>query len=154
VFFFRAWWLSGGLVVPGRVEDQFAEQFTCRDVDDADVQVLDQERDAGSGVGAAGTDVVQPAAGAQGEVPGLAVLVTADPVVGAGAAVAGGSFGPGTVGGSGSGPVRQGLVRPPVVADSGEGVQESLQLGEVSGLGGLGAEPVLQGRLIQDRAAP
>jgi hypothetical protein len=36
-------------------------------------------------------------------------------------------------------------MRPLVVADTGEGVQEGLELGEVGGLGGLGAEPVLEG---------
>jgi len=58
--------LSDGLVVPGRVEGELAEQFAGRGVDDADVQVLDQEQDAGSGVGAADADVMPPAAGAQG----------------------------------------------------------------------------------------
>jgi len=37
--------------------------------------------------------------------------------------------------------------RPLVVADAGEGVQEGLELGEDGGLGGLGAEPVLEGLL-------
>ena len=58
--------MSDGLVVPGRVEGELAEQFAGRGVDDADVQVLDQEQDAGSGVGAADADVMPPAAGAQG----------------------------------------------------------------------------------------
>jgi len=38
-------------------------------------------------------------------------------------------------------------VRPLVVADSGEAVQEGLELGEGGGLRGLGAEPVLEGLL-------
>jgi hypothetical protein len=74
--------LPGGLVVPGWVEGQFAEEFTGGGVDDADVQVLDEQQDAGSGVGAADADVVQPAAGADGDVADLADAVAADPVVG------------------------------------------------------------------------
>jgi hypothetical protein len=138
--------LSGGLVVPGRVEGEFAEQFAGGGVDDADVQVLDQEQDAGSGVGAADTDVVQPPAGAQGDVPGLADAVAADAVVRVAGPVAGGSFGPGGVGGGRSGAVRQGPVRPLVVVDGGKSIQEGLQLGDGGGLAGLGAEPVLEGR--------
>jgi hypothetical protein len=108
------------------------------------VQVLDQEQDAGSGVGAADADVVQPPAGAQGDVPGAADLVAADPVVRVAGPVTRGGFGPGGVGGRRRGAAGQGTVRPLVVVNSGEGVQEALQLGEVSGLGG---QPVLQGRL-------
>jgi hypothetical protein len=146
-FLFGAGGLSGGLVVPGRVEGQFAEQFAGRGVDDADVQVLDQEQDAGSGVGAAGTDVVQPPAGAQGDVAGLADLVAADAVVGVTDPVTRDGFGPGCAGGGRGGAVRQGAVRPLTVADGSEGIQEGLQLGEGGGLDGLGTEPVLEGRL-------
>lgn len=46
-------WAAGGLVVPGRVEGEFAQEFACAGVDDADMQVLDQEQDAGSGARAA-----------------------------------------------------------------------------------------------------
>jgi hypothetical protein len=48
---------SGRLIVPGGVEGEFAEEFACGGVDDADVQVVDWEQDAGSGVGAADADV-------------------------------------------------------------------------------------------------
>jgi hypothetical protein len=51
---------SGGLVVAGGVEYQFAEELAGGGVDDADVQVLDEEQDVGSGVGSADADVVQP----------------------------------------------------------------------------------------------
>jgi hypothetical protein len=44
--------------------------------------------------------------------------------------------------------VRQGAVRPLVVVDGGEGVEEGLELADRGGLGGLGAEPVLQ-RLLE-----
>jgi len=61
--------------------------------------------------------------------------------------VPGAAFGPGGVGGGGGGPVRQGPVRPLVVADAREGVQQGLQLVKGRGLGRLGGEPVLQGLL-------
>ena len=70
---------------------------------------------------------------------GGADLVGADPVVGVGLAAAGCGFGPGRVGDGGGGLVRQGPVRAVVVVAAGEGVQESLEGGEVSGLGVLGA---------------
>jgi hypothetical protein len=41
----------------------------------------------------------------------------------------------------------QGAVRPLVVVEVGEGVQEGLELGEVCGLGRLGGEPVFEGLL-------
>jgi len=47
----QAWGSSGGLVVAVWVEDQFAQEFAGGGVDDADVQVLDQEQDVGPGVG-------------------------------------------------------------------------------------------------------
>jgi hypothetical protein len=68
-FLWPAGWAAGGLVVPGRVEGEFAQEFAGVGVDDADVQVLDQEQDAGSGVGAADADVVEPAVVAQGDDP-------------------------------------------------------------------------------------
>jgi hypothetical protein len=43
--------------------------------------------------------------------------------------------------------VWQGAVRPLVVAEDGEGVQEGLELGDRGGVGALGAEPVLEGLL-------
>jgi len=43
----RAGRASGGLLDPGGVEDQFAEEFAGGGVDDADVVVLDQEQDVG-----------------------------------------------------------------------------------------------------------
>jgi hypothetical protein len=52
---------SGGLVVPGGVEGEFAEEFAGGGVDDADVQVLDEHDDVGPGVGPADADVVQTA---------------------------------------------------------------------------------------------
>src|SRR4051794_10569295 len=54
-------WSAGGLVVAGGVDGEFAQEFTGGGVDDADVQVLDQEQDVGFGVGSADADVVQAA---------------------------------------------------------------------------------------------
>ena len=65
--------------------------------------------------------------------------------MGVGGPVAGGGFRPGGVGGGGGGAVWQGAVRPLVVVDGGEGVQEGLELGEGGWLGGLGGEPGLEG---------
>ena len=48
-----------GLIVPGGVEDEFAEDFSGGGGDDGDVEVLDEHGDGGSGVGSADTDVVE-----------------------------------------------------------------------------------------------
>ena len=80
---FRGWagWSAGGLVVAGGVEDEFAEEFAGGGVDDADVQVLDEEQDVGSGVGSADADVVEPAVGPEGDDAGVVDAVGADAVV-------------------------------------------------------------------------
>ena len=62
---------SGGLVVAVRVEDEVAEELSGGGVDDADLEVLDEQDDVGSGVGSAGADVVESAGVAQGEAAGL-----------------------------------------------------------------------------------
>ena len=56
------------LVVPGRVEGRFVEEFAGGGVDDVDVQVLDEWQDAGFALGVASADVVRAAAGADGKV--------------------------------------------------------------------------------------
>src|SRR3954469_1487730 len=100
-------WPAGGLVVAGGVDGQLAEELAGGGVDDADVQVLDEQQDVGSGEGSADADVVQAAVDAQGDASGLVDLVVADSVVGVtGAAGAGGGLGPCGVGGRGGGPVR------------------------------------------------
>jgi hypothetical protein len=63
----RAGRASGGLVVAAWVEGEVAEEFAGFGVDDPDVQVLDEEQDAGLGVGPADADVVEPAAVAEGD---------------------------------------------------------------------------------------
>lgn len=52
---FEGWagWSAGALVALGCVEDEFAEEFAGGGVDDADVAVVDEGEDVGSGVGSA-----------------------------------------------------------------------------------------------------
>jgi hypothetical protein len=142
----RPGWASGGLVVAVWVEKQFAEQFAGGGVDDADVQVLDQEQDVGSGVVSADADVVEFSAVAEGDDAGVVDAVAADTVVGAGGAVAGGGLGPGGVGGGRGGPVGQGPVRPFFVVDGGELIELGLEPGEGGG-GRLPGQPFLEGLL-------
>jgi hypothetical protein len=120
---FRGWagWAAGGLVVPTWIEDQVAEELAGGGVDDADVQVLDEEQDVGSGVGSADADVVQAAGQAQGDAAGLVERVVAESVVGVTGA-AGAGLG---AGGRGGGPVRQRAVRSVVVVGGDEGVEEA-----------------------------
>ena len=77
-----AGWAAGGLVVAGGVEGELAEEFAGGGVDDADVEVLDEQEDVGSGVGSADADVVEAAGDAQGDGAGLCRPVVADAVVG------------------------------------------------------------------------
>jgi hypothetical protein len=44
----RAGGFAGGLVVAGGVDGELAEEFAGGGVDDADVQVLDEQQDVGS----------------------------------------------------------------------------------------------------------
>ena len=81
---------SGGLVVAAGVEDQLSEEFAGGGCDHADLQVVDEQDDVGSGVGSADADVVQAPGVAQGDAAGVVDAVVADPVVGVGvSAVAG-----------------------------------------------------------------
>jgi hypothetical protein len=61
------------LVVPGGVQDEVTEQFTGGLGDDADVAVLDEQQEVGSGVGSSDADVVEPAVVADGDGAGYAV---------------------------------------------------------------------------------
>jgi hypothetical protein len=103
VFLWLAGWFAGGLVVAVGVEGELADEFAGVCVDDADVQVLDEEQDAGSGVGPAGAGVVELSVVAEGGEAGVVDAVGADAVVGVGGAVAGDGLGPGGVGGGGGG---------------------------------------------------
>ena len=74
------------MVVDVRVQDQIADEFSGDGVDDADVQVLDEQDHAGSLVGSADADVVQSAVVAQRHGACFVDGVVADPVVGLGVA--------------------------------------------------------------------
>jgi hypothetical protein len=96
------------LVVAGGVDDQLAKELSGGGVDHADVEIVDEQDDVGSGVGSSDADVVEPAADPQGDDAGVVDAVVADP--GMGVAVAGAGWlglGPGAVGRSGGGPVWQ-----------------------------------------------
>src|SRR5690606_8046104 len=95
------------LVALGGVEGEFAEELAGGGVDDPDVAVLDEQEDAGSGVGSADADGVELALVAQGDLAGLVDLVLTDPVVGVVVSVGGGGGGLGSavVDGGGGGPV-------------------------------------------------
>ncbi|MCX6408605.1 MAG: hypothetical protein NTV28_16965 [Propionibacteriales bacterium] len=60
------WFL--GLVVAFWVDLEVAEESSGGGVDDADVEVVDEQDDVGSGVGPADADVVESAVDAQGVV--------------------------------------------------------------------------------------
>ena len=149
----RAGWPSGGLVVAGGVEGQFAQEFAGGRVDNPDVQVLDKHQDGGPGVGSPDADVVQAAVDPEGEFAISIDPVAAHAVVGVGCPVAGSGLRAGCVGGGGGGPVGQGAVRPLAVVEAGEVVEQGLELGEGGGLGFLGGEPFLEGLGRVGRAA-
>jgi hypothetical protein len=71
------------------------------------VEVLDQEQDAGSGMGAADSDVVEASLVAEGDEAGGVDAVGADAVVGVGGPVAGDGLGAGCVGGGGGRAARE-----------------------------------------------
>jgi len=66
-----AGWSAGALVALGCVEGEFAEEFAGGGVDDADVEVVDQDEDAGSAVGSPDADGVEPAIVTEGDLAGL-----------------------------------------------------------------------------------
>ena len=55
------------MVVPGGVEGESSEEFAGGGVDDADVAIVDEEKDGGSGVGSSDADVVESAVVAEGD---------------------------------------------------------------------------------------
>jgi len=69
------------LVALGCVEDELSEEFSGGGVDDADGEVLDEHDDAGSGVGPADANGVEPAAVTEGDLAGFVDAVGADPEV-------------------------------------------------------------------------
>lgn len=70
--------MPGGLVVAVRVNGQAAEQFAGGGVNDADVQVLDEQQEAASAVGPSDAEVVEAAAVAQADFAGGVEAVGAD----------------------------------------------------------------------------
>jgi hypothetical protein len=65
-------WVDG-LVVAGGVDDQLAEQLAGGRVDDADLEVVDEQPDGGSGVGSADADVVEAAVDPQVTLPSVSM---------------------------------------------------------------------------------
>ena len=78
---------GSALVVEAGVDGEFCEELAGDGVDDADVEVLDEQDDVGSLVGSSDADVAEFAVHAQGDGAGLVDAVVADAVVGFGVAV-------------------------------------------------------------------
>ena len=93
------------MVVPGGVEGEVAEEFAGGGVDDAYIEVCDEDDDVGSGVFSSDADVMQPAVVAQRDLAGGVDAVVADPVVDVAVGVGGHGFGAGLVDGCWGGPV-------------------------------------------------
>jgi hypothetical protein len=129
------------LVVAGWVELEVAEEFSGLGVDDADVEVVDDEGDGYADVGAADADVVHAPGSSEADCACGVYVVVADPVVRV-VVVVGGVFGEGVVGG-GWCSASDAAVGSLVVVDLDELVKEGLELGQGGGLVGLGLEPVL-----------
>lgn len=66
---------AGGLPVAAGVERQVAQELAGGGVDDADVQVLDEQQDMGSGAGPADADVVELAGVAKGDGAGVSMVL-------------------------------------------------------------------------------
>ena len=97
---------SGAVVAASGVEGEVAVELAGGGVDDADVEVGDEQDDAGSGEASADADVVEVAVVAHGDGAGGVDAVVADPVVGVVGAVSGAGFGSGVVGDGGGGTLR------------------------------------------------
>ena len=93
--------------------------------DDADVQVVDEQRDRGAGKSGAEADVVQPAVVAEGDAAAGVDLVLPDPVVGGDDRAGGDGFGSGRIR-LGGGASAQRAVGPDGVVVDGEPVQLAL----------------------------
>jgi hypothetical protein len=139
------------LVVPARVEVEFAEQFAGVSVDDADVEVGDESEDVFPAVFAAQADVAQSAVVAQRDHAAGVDLVAADPVVDGDRGLCWTGFRAGVEGLLG-GAATDGAVRSDAVVVVAEPVELALQLGQGAGWS-LGGEPLLLG-LVEPLDAP
>ena len=95
-----SWWSTDRLVGLGRIEGEGPEEFAGGRVDDADVEVFDEEQNGGSGVGSPDTDLDHRAVMTQRDLAGFVDFVAADARVAVGAAVAGRGFRSGLIGDS------------------------------------------------------
>lgn len=117
-----------GLVVAAGVDGEFAQELAGGGVDDADVEVVDEQDDVGSGVGSTTADVVQPTVDAQGDGAGLVDAVVTDSHLGVGvSAVAGQCLGHGLEQGCWRCSMWQGAVGTAVVVVVDERVQLILE---------------------------
>ncbi len=126
-----------GLVVAGGVEGELAELFAGVAVDDADVEVGDEDDDGGSGVASADADVVEAAVVSEGHDSCGVDGVAADSVDGVGVAVGGPGFDAGGVG-VGGGAAADRAVGAVVVVEIDEGVDLGLEPGDRGGWGLFG----------------
>lgn len=90
------------MVVAGGVDRECSEEFSGGGIDDANVEVVDEEDDVGSGVGSSDADVAELAGDAEGDDAGGVDAVVSDSVVGVVGSGRGG-FGSCVVDGGGSG---------------------------------------------------
>jgi hypothetical protein len=81
-----AGWSAGGLVVAGEIESEGSEEFAGGGVDNAYVEVGDEQEDGGSGEGSADADVVEAPVVAECDAAGGVDAVAADAPVGVGVA--------------------------------------------------------------------
>ena len=95
--------MAGAVVSACGVDVEVADDFACGGVDDSDVEVGDEQDDAGSVEGSAEADVVHVAVDAEADAS-VGDAVVADSVVWV-VALSGGCFGSGGVGGGGCGSV-------------------------------------------------
>jgi hypothetical protein len=118
----------------GGVEDEFADEVAGVAVDDADVEVVDEQGDRGAGEPDAEADVVEPAVVAQGDAAAGVDLVVPDAVVGVDEGAGRDGFGSGLPSLQWGAAV-QGAVRPGGVVVLGKGVELGLQVGDGGGRG-------------------
>jgi hypothetical protein len=136
---------SGGLVVAGWVEGEFADEFAVLFGDDPDLEFSDEHEHGGACPVASDADVVEPAAVAQGEFAVGVDAVFADPemFVDPDALAGGDGSGSGVRGGVGGASADR-AVRSMGVVVLAVGVELGLQVND-RGRCGLFGEPVLQG---------